>query len=107
MGKFCSRVTLFGAVMVVAATLAGCGSSGTSTTDTTSVSTTSQAVAAAKVVPVVLHLTQGSYSVSAPGTTISGTASKGASVTVNGTKAIVHSGHWHDQPPSPHRVQPD
>lgn len=96
MRKFRSRATLFGVVMVVAAMLAGCGSSGTSTTNTTSVSTTSQAAAAAKVVPVSLHLTQGSYSVSAPGTTISGTVSKGASISVNGTKAIVHSGRWHD-----------
>lgn len=96
MGAFCSRVTLFGAVMVVAATLAGCGSSGTSTTGTTSVDTTSQAAAAAKVVPVALHLAQGSYIVSASGTTVSGTASKGASIAVNGTKATVRSGHWHD-----------
>jgi hypothetical protein len=97
MGKFCSRVTLFGTAMVVAATLPGCGSSGTSTTGTTSASTTSQAAAAARVVPVALHLAQGSYSVSAPGTTISGTASEGASISVNGTKAIVRSGHWHDR----------
>jgi len=97
MGKFRSRVTLFGAVMVVVATLAGCGSSGTSTTDTTSVGTTGQAAAAAKLVQVALHLAQGSYSVSAPGTTISGTASEGASISVNGTKAIVHAGHWHDR----------
>ena len=97
MGKFCSRVTLFGAAMVVAATLAGCGSSGTSTTDTTSVSATGQAVVPAKAVPVALHLTQGSYSVSTPGTTISGTASKAASISVNGNKATVRSGHWHDR----------
>lgn len=96
MGKFCSRVTLVGAVMVVAAMLAGCGSSGATTTNTTSASTTSHATAAKKIVPVALHLTRSSYSVAAPGTTISGTASKGASISVNGTKATVHSGHWHD-----------
>jgi hypothetical protein len=96
MGKFCSRAKLFGVVMVVAAMLAGCGSSGTATTNTTSVSTTSQATPAAKVVPVALHMAQGSYSVSAPRTTVSGTASRNASISVNGTKAIAHSGHWHD-----------
>lgn len=96
MAKFCSRATLFSAVMVVAALLASCGSGGASTTNTSSVSSTSQAATEAKVVPVALHLGQGSFSVSAPGTTISGTASKGASISVNGTKAIVHSGQWHD-----------
>jgi hypothetical protein len=96
MGKFRSRGTLLGAVMVVAAMLAGCGSSGTATTNTVSVSTTSQAATEAAVVPVALHLGQGSYSVSAPGTTISGTASNDALISVNGTKAIVHSGQWHD-----------
>jgi hypothetical protein len=95
MEKFRSRTTLFGAVMVVAATLAGCG--GTGTTSTTSAGSTSQAAATAKVVPVALHLTRGSYAVSAPGTTISGTASKSASISVNGTKATVHSGHWRDR----------
>jgi len=96
MGKLRSRAALFGAVIVVAATLAGCGSSATSTT-TASVASTSQAAATAKAVPVGLHLAQGSYSVSAPGTTISGTATKGASISVNGTKATVHSGRWHDR----------
>jgi len=97
MGKLRSRATLFGAVMVVAATLPGCGSSGTSTTKAASVASTGQAAATAKAIPVALHLTHGSYSVSAPGTTISGTATKGASISVNGTKVTVHSGHWHDQ----------
>jgi hypothetical protein len=96
MGRFRSRATMAGAVMVVAAMLSGCGSSDTNTTNTISASTASQATAAAKAVPVALRLTQGSYSVSAPGTTISGTASRNASISVNGTTAVVHSGHWHD-----------
>ncbi|HEY4996795.1 MAG TPA: DUF3761 domain-containing protein [Solirubrobacteraceae bacterium] len=96
MGKLGSRAMLFGAVMVVAAMLSGCGSSGTNTTNITSASATIQAAPKAKVVPVALHLGRGSYSVSAPGTTISGTASKGALISVNGTKAIVHAGRWHD-----------
>jgi hypothetical protein len=97
MGKLRSRATLFGAVMVVAATLAGCGSTGASTTEAASVPSTGQVAATAKAVPVSLRLTRGSYSVSAPGTTISGTATKGASISVNGAKATVHSGHWHDR----------
>jgi hypothetical protein len=97
MGKLRSRVTLFGVVMVVAAMLVGCGGSGTSTTKAASVASTSQAAGTAKAVPVALHLAQGSYSVSAPGTTISGTATKGASISVNGTKATVYSGRWRDR----------
>jgi hypothetical protein len=96
MGKLRSRASLFGAI-VVAATLAGCGGSGTSTTKAASVASTGQAGATAKAIPVALHLTRGSYSVSAPGTTISGTATKGASISVNGTKVTIHSGHWHDR----------
>jgi hypothetical protein len=97
MGKLRSRATLFGAIVVVAATLAGCGSSGANTTKAASGARTSQTAAAAKAIPVALHLTHGSYSVSAPGTTISGTATKGASISVNGTKVTVHSGNWHDR----------
>jgi uncharacterized protein DUF3761/glucodextranase-like protein len=97
MGKLRSRATLFGAVMVVAATLAGCGSSGASTTKAASVASTGQAAATAKAISVSLHVTRGSYSVWAPGTTISGTATKGASISVDGTKVTVHSGHWHDR----------
>jgi hypothetical protein len=100
MRKFRPCATLFGAVLVAAATtLAGCGGSGSSATQASSVGSTSQATAAAKVVPVALHLTQGGYSVSASGTTISGTVSKGASISVNGTKVTVHAGHWHDRLP--------
>jgi hypothetical protein len=100
MRKFRSRVMLFGAVLVAAATtLAGCGGSGASASGATSVARTSQATATAKVVPVALHLAQGSYSVSASQITVSGTASRGASISVNGTKATVRGGHWHDRIP--------
>jgi hypothetical protein len=44
-----------------------------------------------------LHLTQGSYAVSGPGTTISGTVSRGASISVNGAKVTVHAGRWHER----------
>jgi Protein of unknown function (DUF3761)/Glucodextranase, domain B len=63
--------------------LLGCGSSNTPTTE-------------ANAVPVALHLNQGSYSVSSRGATISGTVTKGASVTVNGQSVTVHAGRWHD-----------
>jgi hypothetical protein len=96
MRKFRARAVLLGAVTAVVATLAGCGSS-SSSTKSSSVGSTSQAASQAKVLPVALHLRQGSYSVSVSGTTISGTASKGASISVNGTKATIHSGHWHDR----------
>jgi hypothetical protein len=89
-----ARATLLGAAMVVAATLAGCGSSATSTTKATAVGSTSQAQPE-KVLPVSLHLRQAGYSVSVPRTMISGTASKGASISINGAEATVHSGRWH------------
>lgn len=99
------RAMQFGAAMVVAATLAGCGgsstgSSSTSAGGTPSTNSTDQTAAAATLVPVALHLTQGSYAVSAPRTTISGTASKGAAISVNGASATtVHSGHWRERLP--------
>ena len=96
MRKFRARAVLLGGVMVVGATLASCGSS-SSSTKASSVVDTSQAASETRVLPVALHVRQGSYSVSDPATTISGTASKGASISVNGTKATVHSGHWHDR----------
>jgi hypothetical protein len=99
MGKLRSRATLFAAVMVGAATLAGCGGGGTNTTRADSLASTGQAAATANAVPVALHLAQGSYSVSAPGTTISGTATRGATISVNGTAATVHSGQWQDRLP--------
>lgn len=90
MGKVRSRAALLGAIMAVATTLAGCGSSGARATKAATVASTGRAA-------VSLHLTRGNYSVSAPGTTISGTASKGALISVNGSTAAVHSGHWHDR----------
>ncbi len=97
MRKFRARVTLIGAVLAAAVTLAGCGSSGTGTTTATSIGSTSPVTTEAKVVPVALRLTQGSYSVSTSEATISGITSTGASISVNGTEATVHSGHWHDR----------
>jgi hypothetical protein len=95
MGRFRSRASLLGAAVAAVALLAGCGSSGTATTNTAAVSTTSESSPAAKVVPVALHLSHGSYSVSTPGTTISGSASRGATISINGTKTTAASGHWH------------
>ncbi len=97
MRKVRARATLLGAAMVVAATLAGCAGSSSSTTEATSGASTSQATSEARVPPVALHLRRGSYSVSVPATTISGTVSKGASVSVNDTEATVHFGRWRDR----------
>jgi Protein of unknown function (DUF3761)/Glucodextranase, domain B len=94
MRKLRGLVALLSVATIVGAALAGCGGGSTSATNA-AVSSASQPAAETKVEPVALHLGQGSYSVSAPGTTISGTVSKGASVSVNGTEIPVHAGHWH------------
>jgi hypothetical protein len=96
MRKFRARAVLLGAMMLVVAMPAGCGSSSLST-KASSVGSTSHPASQAKFLPVALHLRQGSYSVSGARTTVSGTASKGASVSVNGTNASVRSGRWHDR----------
>jgi hypothetical protein len=84
--------------MVVGGTLAGCGSASSGATSSDAVTTTAgQQAAETKAVPVALHLGQGSYSVSTPGTTIAGTVAKSASVSVNGTEIPVHAGHWRDR----------
>jgi uncharacterized protein DUF3761 len=93
--KFRTRLAPFGVLMLVAAAVAGCGSSSTSTANPNTTASSRHGLAKANVVPVALHLRQGSYSVSAPRTRISGTASKGASISVNGSKAALHSGRWH------------
>jgi hypothetical protein len=93
MRRFRGQLAPLGAVMIVGAALAGCGSSSTSTTDATTPSESQQA-AETEVEPVALHLGQGSYSVSAPRTTISGTVAKGASLSVNGHEIPVRAGHW-------------
>jgi Protein of unknown function (DUF3761)/Glucodextranase, domain B len=85
------------AVAAMAGVLAGCGSNGASTTGGNATSRMGQSAAEAKVTPVALHLNEGSYSVSAPGTTISGTVSTGASVTVNGHAVAVSAGRWQDK----------
>jgi hypothetical protein len=81
--------------IAIAGLLAGCGASTTSNASNSSTSSTPTPTTEAK--PVALHLNQGSYSVSSPGTTITGTASDGASVTVNGQAATVHGGRWRDR----------
>lgn len=96
MTRFRGRVAIFGAAIVGAAAIGGCGSNGETTSPANATGSPSQTTARAAAVPVALHLYEGSYSVSAPKTTISGTASKDASVSVNGHEVTVHSGHWRD-----------
>lgn len=93
-----ARTLVCSAAVASAAVLLGCGSTSSTTTDTASAGGTSpsSSTAEAKAVPVSLHLDEGSYSLSAPGTTISGTVTKGASVTVNRRVVTVRSGRWRD-----------
>jgi uncharacterized protein DUF3761/glucodextranase-like protein len=98
-GRRISRAIISCVLIVVTCTLCACGSSNTATTRASTGGATSSATTAtpqARVVPVALHLNEGSYSVSEPGTTISGSVTKGALVTVNGHDVAVHSGHWSD-----------
>jgi hypothetical protein len=95
-GRWGARALLYSAAVAAASALVGCGSTTTGTTGTASTGNTATSSAEAKAVPVALHLGQGSYSLSAPGTTITGTVTKGAAVTVGGHTVAVHSGHWRD-----------
>jgi hypothetical protein len=94
--RWTARALLWSAAVAVASLLLGCGSTNAGTTGTASTRSTAPASPEAKVVPVALHLDEGSYSLSARGTTITGTVSKGATVSVNGHTVAVHSGRWRD-----------
>jgi hypothetical protein len=87
------RIAVCIAVMSATGVLIGCGSSNDTASGTRSAGATVPPAAEAEA-PVALYLNQGSYSVSARATTISGTATRGASVAINGHSVSVHSGHW-------------
>jgi hypothetical protein len=88
-----TRAALCLSAIAVAFLLPGCGGSHTSNpSDAAAAQTTPEAPAA----PVALHLNEGSYSVWAPGTAISGTVARGASVTVDGQSVPIRSGHWRE-----------
>jgi Protein of unknown function (DUF3761)/Glucodextranase, domain B len=93
-----ARCALVLAAIAAAGVLAGCASS-TEATAVGSAAAAGISTASAEPAekPLALHLATGSYSVSVPGTTISGTVSRGASVAVNGRRVTVHSGHWRDR----------
>jgi hypothetical protein len=80
------------AAVVIVAALCGCGSTGGGATNAESAASATAPESAAG--RVSLHLNAGSYSLSAASTTISGTVTRGASVTVNGRVVRVHSGRW-------------
>jgi hypothetical protein len=80
------------AAVVIVAALCGCGSTGGGATNAKSAASATAPESAAG--RVSLHLNAGSYSLSAASTTISGTVTRGASVTVNGRVVRVHSGRW-------------
>jgi hypothetical protein len=92
-GRWSARGMVSSAVVVIVVAVCGCGSTTSGTTSVQSVaSATAPAEAAAK--RVALHLNTGSYWLSAPTTTVSGTVTRGASVKVNGGIARVNSGRW-------------
>lgn len=82
------------AVLVLAPTLGGCGSTEKATTGTAAQAAAATARTEAKTVPVALHLSEGSYSLASSNATIHGTATRGASIVVNGRSVAVHHGHW-------------
>ncbi len=96
-GRWGVRALLSSTAIAAAAVLLGCGSTGSGATDTASARRTESPSPEAKVVPLSLHVNEGSYSLSAPKTTISGTVTKGASVTVNGRVVAVRAGRWRDK----------
>jgi hypothetical protein len=92
-GRWGARGMVSSAVVVIVGALCGCGSTAAGTTSAQGVaSATVPAEAAAK--RVALHLNTGSYGLSAPTTTISGTVTRGALVKVNGRAVRVNSGRW-------------
>jgi hypothetical protein len=100
-GRCGSRALFYAAAIAAAGLVLGCGSTSTQTTRAASTAgatstSTAATTAEAQPVPVALHLDEGSYSLSAPAATIAGTATRGASVTVNGHAVAVHSGRWRD-----------
>jgi hypothetical protein len=88
-----TRTRLCLSAVAVAILLPGCGSSHTSSLSNAAVAQTTPET---PPVPVGLHLNEGNYSVWAAGSAISGTATRGASVTVNGQSVAIHSGHWRE-----------
>jgi hypothetical protein len=82
------------AFAVLVATICGCGSTTTAGTAGLQSAASTTAPTAIAATRVALHLDAGSYSLSAPNTRISGTATPGASVVVNGRPVSVHSGRW-------------
>jgi hypothetical protein len=89
---FRARQVPVGAALLAVSVLAGCGANSANVTGGTRAPSVT-----ARAIRVALHLRRGSYSVSTPGATISGTSSEGASISVNGSRVAVHSGHWRDR----------
>jgi len=100
-GRCGSRAVFYAAAVAAAGLVLGCGSTSTQTTSAASTASaaspsTTATPAQAQPAPVALHLNEGSYSLAAPVATIAGTATRGASVTVNGHAVAVHFGRWQD-----------
>jgi uncharacterized protein DUF3761/glucodextranase-like protein len=78
------------AVVLIIAALCGCGN----TTGGTSRASGAPKAPEARGGRVALHLNVGSYSLKTPSTTLSGTVTRGASVSVDGRRVRVDAGHW-------------
>ncbi len=87
-GRAC--VLLFFTLVTAVVALGGCGG----TTIASSRGVLSSRSMEVSPTSVALHLNARSYSLSGSSTTISGTVTRGAKVTVNGRRVLVHAGHW-------------
>jgi hypothetical protein len=92
-----ARITIIVAaiigLLIIIGAAAGSGSKKKTTTESASVATTSTP-SAPPAPPTVLKLDTGDYSVTSSHTTLHGSVTKGASVTVEGNQAHVHGTHW-------------
>jgi Protein of unknown function (DUF3761)/Glucodextranase, domain B len=90
--RWSTRTILSCFAIAIGCSLCACGSG---TGSTTSAQTNNASTPpTASVAPIALHLNEGSYSLSARSTTINGSVTRGASVTINGRAVQVHSGRW-------------
>jgi hypothetical protein len=82
---------LWNVLVAAAIAVGGCGEAVSA--DSNAGSSQRRAVVS-RAVPVALHLSVGSYSITSSTTTINGTATRGSRITVNGHRAVLHGTHW-------------
>lgn len=91
-GRRFAGVSSLIAAVSLATVLGGCGSTEKAAAGTRV--TNAAAVVGAKTLRVALHLSRGNYSLASSSTTLRGTATEGASITVNGRTVAAHHGRW-------------